>query len=107
MVRITASPRSCLSPAGPEAGDGAVGLQGENGGVGKTGDAQLLRLGHEPLGVLGAGGGLAEAGEAEAVVDALTKDAAGAVLTFQHHHVVDALLPEPDGRRPGRRARRR
>ena len=86
-----------FEPGGAGGGDGAVGLQGENGGVGKTGDAQLLRLGHEPLGVLGAGEGLAEAGEAEAVVDALTKDAAGAVLTFQHHHVVDALLPEPDG----------
>lgn len=45
--------------------------------------------------------------EAEAVVDALTEDAAGAVLTLQHHHVVDALLPEPDGGGQARRAARR
>ena len=47
--------------------------------------------------------GLAEAGEPSRR-DALTEDAAGAVLPLQHHHAVDALLPEPDG---GRRACRR
>ena len=54
---------------------------------------------HEPLGVLGAGQALAEAGEAETVVDALAEDAAGLALPLQHHHVLHALLPQADGRR--------
>ncbi len=86
-----AVPRGC--------GDNLVPGQVNDGGVGDGFNAQLLRHVDKALGILRAAEGLAEAGQAEAVMDTLAQNAAKLLFPLDNENVVHALLFQLDGSR--------
>ena len=79
--------------------DDLVPGQVDNGGVGDGFNAQFLRHVDKALGILRAAEGLAEAGQAEAVMDALAQNAAKLLFPLDNENVVHALLFQLDGSR--------